>query len=333
MKNKMFFTAFFILACLFVFFCFCGCENGNENSVISDGSEVSLATENPDVIAWISLTKYADRAEYTKTPLEYTLHEITGVTLRFTGNTVECVFEDGSVYRLPVTELINAYFADLNGDGVRELCCTAKTTERSSDEYDTLSYRGWAYDLVSKQLYSTAPSSEQGFGWVLRAYENEIYAMPWSFVQYVYADPAKITLDEQQQVLTCESVSLPHEVVESFCYWPVNPYNLLTFNTKEDGEENVYYVLLEENEVKAFEQILAAYEYEKTTDPEKSPLADLIVYDACANIRSCKARFRFGRDLHLFEEYASGDWYLAEDHTAAEDYIKGFAEDALPYYQ
>ena len=322
------------LPCFLILPALCACVAGDEISKISRESEESSTPVQLDVISWISLSEDdAARKEYSKTPAEYTLPELDTVTVRFDGKRMQCLYEQDEVYELPVTELINAYFADLNGDGVRELCCTAKTTERSSDEYDTLSYRGWAYDLVSKQLYSTAPSSDQGFGWVLRAYENEIYAMPWSFVQYVYAEPAKIALDEQQQVLTCEGVSLPHEVVESFCYWPVNPYNLLIFNIKEDGEENMYYVLLEENEAKAFEQILAAYEYEKTTDPGKSPLADLIVYDACANIISCKARFRFGRDLHLFEEYASGDWYLAEDHTAAEDYIKGFAEDALPYYQ
>ncbi len=334
MKKKTLFAAILILACILVLSVLCGCEGETENSVISAESEESAAPEKPDVICWVSLHEYANRKEYIKTPLEYTLPEKENVTMRFTGNTVECVFEDGTVYKLPVTELINAYFADLNGDGIRELCCTAKTTEGSNDAYDTLSYRGWAYDLVSKRFYSTAPSSEQGFGWVLRTSDNEIYAMPWSYVQYVHAEPCKIVLDEAQQALICESVSLPHEVVESFCYWPANPYNLLKFNTIDNGVETPYYLLLEESEVKAFEQILSSYEYEKTTDPQKAPLAcDLIVYDALLNIETCKMRMRFGRDMYLFEEYPIFDWYLAEDYSAAEDYIKSFMEDALPYYQ
>lgn len=322
------------LACFLILPVLCSCVAGDENSEISQEREESSTPAQLDVISWLSLSEHTDRKEYTKTPLEYTLPEMDSVTLRFNGNTLECVFEDGSVYKLPVTELINAYFADLNGDGIRELCVTAKTTEPWDDAFDTLSYRGWAYDLVSKQLYSTVPSSEQGFGWVLRTHDNQMYAFPWSYVQYVHAQPCKIVLDEDKKVLECESVTLPHEVVESFCYWPANTYNLLRFNTKENGAEASYYVLLEDHEVEAFEQILSSYEYKKTIDPQKAPLAcDLIVYDALLNIETCKMRMRFGRDMYLFEEYPNGDWYRTEDYSAAESFIKGFMEDFLSYYQ
>ena len=172
------------------------------NSEIFRESEESSTPVQLDVISWISLSADdAARKEYSKTPAEYTLPELDTVTVRFDGKRMQCLYEQDEVYDLPLQELINAYFADLNGDGIRELCVTAKTTEPWDDAFDTLSYRGWAYDLVSKQLYSTVPSSEQGFGWVLRTYDNEMYAFPWSYVQYVYAEPCKIVLNEDADTL------------------------------------------------------------------------------------------------------------------------------------
>ncbi len=323
------------LACFLILPVLCACVAGDENSKNSQEREESSTPAQLDVISWISLSEdEAARKKYSKAPAEYTLPELDTVTVRFDGESMQCLYEDGDAHELPLQELINAYFADLNGDGIRELCVTAKTTEPWDDAFDTLSYRGWAYDLVSKQLYSTVPSSEQGFGWILRTYDNEIYAFPWSYVQYVYAEPCKIVLNDEQKALECESVTLTHEVVESFCYWPANPYNLLRFNTKENGAEASYYVLLEDHEVEAFEQILSSYEYEETYDPEKAPLAcDIIIYDALLNIETCKMRMLYEGCMYLFKEFPNDDWYRTEDDSAAESFIKGFMEDALPYYQ
>lgn len=336
MKKNLFFTVALILVCLLVLPAFCACKSGSGgvNSEISSEREESIFSEKPELFCWLSLSQHADRTEYEKSPVEYTLSELDTVTMRFNGNTVACLFEDGETYELPIQELINAFFSDLNGDGIRELCCTAITTENMNDAFDTLAYRGWAYDLVNKRFYSTVPSPEQGFGWVLRTYENEIYAIPWSFVQYVYAAPCKIVLDEENQVLICESVSLPHEAVESFCYWPANPYNLLRFNTKENGVETSYYVLLEASEVKALESILASYEYEKEWDPEDDPLfCDILVYDAVLNTENCRVRLLLDDGIFVSELEEDIYSYRTENDSAAVDYIKSFMEDSLPYYQ
>ena len=323
------------LSCFLILPALCACVAGDEISEIFLESEESSTPVQLDVISWISLSgDDAARKEYSKTPAEYTLPELDTVTVRFDGKRMQCLYEQDEVYELPLQELINAYFADLNGDGIRELCVTAKTTEPWDDAFDTLSYRGWAYDLVSKQLYSTVPSSEQGFGWVLRTYDNEMYAFPWSYVQYVYAEPCKIVLNEEKKVLECESVTLPHEVVESFCYWPANPYNLLMFNAKENGKKNSYYVLLDELGIEALEQILSSYEYEKQLDPEDHPLfCGIIIYDAVLNTENCRVRLLLDDGIFVSELSEDRYSYRTADDSAAVNFIKSFMEDALPYYQ
>ena len=99
-----------------------GCVGEDSGNAVSYSSESSAPSDYTlEAVAWVDcLSDFTELEKYASSPAECVLPEYPDVTFVFDGK-LKAAYKDGSSEELPLGSPHNVIFADLTGDGIRDV--------------------------------------------------------------------------------------------------------------------------------------------------------------------------------------------------------------------
>lgn len=222
-----------------------------------EAPEISLPPESSAPITvtvnkpfyWIDLFKQGKTAiEYSNQPAECTLEEFPGKTFVFDGKNITVIVSNGKDYQLPALNPFNIIFADVTGDGVRDICYTFFEIYYRDPHYSFVAptYKIGVYDLVTGITNIMQSPTDMGH-LVFRLYDDQLYVVSYAgsaeaeFYSGVYFDT------ETTEILM-ERVTPGYEIKSTLLYSPVQTGNCLyTYKEGTVNEIDSYYLLTDED--------------------------------------------------------------------------------------
>lgn len=308
----------------------CGCT-AEKNPEVS--AEVSEPTDDTlEVITWVDcLSDFTELEKYASSPAEYVLPEYPDVTFVFDGK-LKAAYKDGSSEELPLGSPRNIIFADLTGDGIRDICVTVFENLPQPPEISSMwmGYKIRVYDPVTKTSGLKENSEELSGDIIFRIEDEELYAVAFSGFNSPASFHTAIRFDSESGEISMDAVDPDYQtkvklvrspVVMDRCVYMYEPDNA--------GAIETYFLLTEED----LEQIMRINENVSWEEHKDSMFfsccsGEVIGFvffneeNGCLNIRS---------NGSLTVPFDNHHYSIDKSESALYDYITSLNEDALPY--
>ncbi len=338
MKNK---TVYIVLSALLAVFLVCeglvlGFMFGEQ-----DNSEISLPPEIEQVshpvpeisnkpFYWIDLFKQGKTAiEYSNQPAECTLEEFPDNTFVFDGRSITVLVSGGKDFSLPVLNPYNIIFADVTGDGFRDVCYTVFETYHRDPHFsfEGPTYKIGVYDLVTG-ITNIMQSPTDMADLVFRLHDDQLYAVSCQGSKDAEFYSA-VRLKETSEILM-EQVTLSHEVKEKLVYNPVQAANCLYIYKEGTVNEMDAYYLFTDEDIDIINKINTGITWEEreftygATDDEYLELP--IFY-----IRFTEGTVHVYSNGQIIVTRPNMYYFAGEGGEKFYDYILYLSESSLPY--
>ena len=324
--------AFLVFILLFFVF-LCGCVGEDSGNAVSYSSESSAPSDNMlEAVAWVDCLKNSEElSEYAVSPVEYTLPEYPDITFVFDGK-LKAAYKDGSSEELPLGSPRNIIFADLTGDGIRDVCVTVfeSLTQPPKMSFVCMGYKIRVYDPVTKTSGLKENSEELSGDIIFRIEDEELYAVAFSGFNSPASFHTAIRFDSESGEISMDAVNPDYQtkvklvrspVVMDRCVYMYEPDNA--------GAIETYFLLTEED----LEQIMRINENVSWEEHKDSMFfsccsGEVIGFvffneeNGCLNIRS---------NGSLTVPFDNHHYSIDKSESALYDYITSLNEDALPY--
>ena len=323
----------FLVFILLIFVMLCGCVGEDSGNAVSCSSESSAPSDNTlEAVAWVDcLENFEELSEYAVFPVEYTLPEYPDITFVFDGH-LKATYNDGGSEVLPLGSPHNIIFADLTGDGIRDVCVTVFESLTLPPEILAMcmGYKIRVYDPVTKTC-GTAENTQTERGSIIFRVENgELYAVAFSGFNSPASFHTAIRFDSESGEISMDAVDPDYQtkvklvrspVVMDRCVYMYEPDNA--------GAIETYFLLTEED----LEQIMRINENVSWEEHKDSMFfsccsGEVIGFvffneeNGCLNIRS---------NGILTVPFDNHHYSIDKSESALYDYITSLNEDALPY--
>ena len=323
----------FLVFILLIFVLLCGCVGEDSGNAVSYSSESSVPSDHTlEAITWVEcLSDFTELEKYASSPAECVLPEYPDVTFVFDGK-LKAAYKDGSSEELPLGLPRSIIFADLTGDGIRDVCVTVFESLTQPPEISAMwmGYKIRVYDPVTKTC-GTAENTQTEKGSIIFRVENgELYAVafsgfnsPASFHTAIRFEPesGEISMDAVDPDYQTKVKLVRSPVVMDRCVYMYEPDNA--------GAIETYFLLTEED----LEQIMRINENVSWEEHKDSMFfsccsGEVIGFvffneeNGCLNIRS---------NGSLTVPFDNHHYSIDKSESALYDYITTLNEDALPY--
>ncbi len=323
----------FLVFILLFFVLLCGCVGEDSGNAVSCSSESSDPSDNTlEAVAWVDcLENFEELSEYAVSPVEYTLPEYPDITFVFDGH-LKATYNDGGSEVLPLGSPRNIIFADITGDGIRDVCVTVFESLPQPPEISAMwmGYKIRVYDPVTKAIGLKENSEEQNGDIIFRIEDEALYAVAFSGFISPASFHTAIRFDSESGEISMDAVDPDYQtkvklvrspVVTDRCVYMYEPDNA--------GAIETYFLLTEED----LEQIMRINENVSWEEHKDSMFfsccsGEVIGFvffneeNGCLNIRSNGSLTVPFDNLH---------YSIDKSESALYDYITSLNEDALPY--
>ena len=322
----------FLVFILLIFVLLCGCVGEDSGNAVSYSSESSAPSDNMlEAVAWVDcLSDFTELEKYASCPAEYVLPEYPDVTFVFDGK-LKAAYKDGSSEELPLGSPRNIIFADLTGDGIRDVCVTVFESLTLPPEILAMcmGYKIRVYDPVTKTC-GTAENTQTERGSIIFRVENgELYAVSYGGARDTAKFYTDLRFDTENGTIGMDAADPEQQTkVNLVCSPVVTSRCIYTYN--EDHTSIKTYRLLTDELIDRMEAISADITWKEInpviwsfTDRYLiSPLCEVYFEDCVLLV------FPGGSVAVLFSDI---EYYAEEGGETLADYITTLNEDALPY--
>lgn len=343
MKNK---TVYIIISVLIAVFLVCeglvlgfafGKKDEPETSLPPESS--APITENSAPITetvkapfyWIDLFKQGKTAiEYSNQPAECILEEFPDSTFVFDGSNITVSDSGSEVCRIHKLNPFNVIFADVTGDGIRDICYTVFEIYYRDPHYSFVAptYKIGVYDIVTGITNVIQSPTDMGH-LVFRLYDDQLYVVSYAgsaeaeFYSGVYFDT------ETTEILM-ERVTPGYEIKSTLLYSPVQTGNCLyTYKEGTANEIDSYYLLTDED-VDIINKINTGIEW-KGEPFDYGVADDVYMSELISYIRFTSGIVNVYSNGSIVVTRSNMYYYAGEGGEKLYDYILYLSESSLPY--
>lgn len=280
---------------------------------------------------WIDLFKQGKTAiEYSNQPAECTLEEFPGKTFVFDGKNISVIVSNGKDYQLPALNPFNIIFADVTGDGFRDVCFTFFEIYYRDPHYSFVAptYKIGVYDLVTGITNIMQSPTDMGH-LVFRLYDDQLYVVSYAgsaeaeFYSGVYFDT------ETTEILM-ELVTPGYEIKSTLLYSPVQTGNCLyTYKEGTVNEIDSYYLLTDED-VDIINKINTGITWEEQ-EFTYGATDDVYFEPPLFYIRFTEGTVHVYSNGSIVVTRSNMYYYAGEGGEKLYDYILYLSESSLPY--
>ncbi|MBR4852440.1 MAG: hypothetical protein IKV01_02425 [Clostridia bacterium] len=307
----------------------CGCT-AEKNPEVS--AEVSEPTDDTlEVITWVDcLSDFTELEKYASCPAEYVLPEYPDVTFVFDGK-LKAAYKDGSSEELPLGSPRNIIFADLTGDGIRDVCVTVFESLTLPPEILAMcmGYKIRVYDPVTKTC-GTAENTQTERGSIIFRVENgELYAVSYGGARDTAKFYTDLRFDTENGTIGMDAVDPEQQTkVNLVCSPVVTSRCIYTYN--EDHTSIKTYRLLTDELIDRMEAISADITWKEINPVIWSFTDRYFISPLCeVHFEDCVLHVYPGGSVAVL--FSDIEYYAEEGGETLADYITTLNEDALPY--
>ncbi|MBO7161906.1 MAG: hypothetical protein J6W15_03720 [Clostridia bacterium] len=307
----------------------CGCT-AEKNPEVS--AEVSEPTDDTlEVITWVDcLSDFTELEKYASSPAEYVLPEYPDVTFVFDGK-LKAAYKDGGSEELPLGSPRNIIFADLTGDGIRDVCVTVFESLTLPPEILAMcmGYKIRVYDPVTKTC-GTAENTQTERGSIIFRVENgELYAVSYGDAHDTAKFYTDLRFDTENGTIGMDAADPEQQTkVNLVCSPVVTSRCIYTYN--EDHTSIKTYRLLTDELIDRMEAISADITW-KEINPVIWSFTDRVLIFPLYEVHfeDCVLHVLPGGSVAVL--FSDIEYYAEEGGETLADYITTLNEDALPY--
>ena len=307
----------------------CGCT-AEKNPEVS--AEVSEPTDDTlEVIAWVDcLSDFTELEKYASSPAEYVLPEYPDVTFVFDGK-LKAAYKDGSSEELPLGSPRNIIFADLTGDGIRDICVTVFESLTLPPEILAMcmGYKIRVYDPVTKTC-GTAENTQTERGSIIFRVENgELYAVSYGDAHDTAKFYTDLRFDTENGTIGMDAADPEQQTkVNLVCSPVVTSRCIYTYN--EDHTSIKTYRLLTDELIDRMEAISADITWKEINPVIWSFTDRYLIFPLCeVYFEDCVLHVYPGGSVAVL--FSDIEYHAEEGGETLADYITSLNEDALPY--
>lgn len=322
----------FLVFILLFFVLLCGCVGEDSGNAVSCFSESSAPSDYTlEAVAWVDcLSDFTELEKYASSPAEYVLPEYPDITFVFDGK-LKAAYKDGSSEELPLGSPRNIIFADLTGDGIRDVCVTVFESLTLPPEILAMcmGYKIRVYDPVTKTC-GTAENTQTERGSIIFRVENgELYAVSYGSARDTAKFYTDLRFDTENGTIGMDAADPEQQTkVNLVCSPVVTSRCIYTYN--EDHTSIKTYRLLTDELVDRMEAISADITW-KEINPVIWSFTDRVLIFPLYEVHfeDCVLHVLPGGSVAVL--FSDIEYYAEEGGETLADYITTLNEDALPY--
>lgn len=322
----------FLVFILLFFVLLCGCVREYSVNAVSCFSESSAPSDYTlEAVAWVDCLKNSgELSEYAFSPVEYTLPEYPDITFVFDGH-LKVSYNDGGSEVLPLGSPHNIIFADLTGDGIRDVCVTVFESLTQPPEISTIwmGYKIRVYDPVTKTC-GTAENTQTERGRIIfRVEDGELYAVSYGGARDTAKFYTDLRFDTENGTISMDAADPEQQTkVNLVCSPVVTSRCIYTYN--EDHTSIKTYRLLTDELIDRMEAISADITW-KEINPVIWSFTDRVLISPLCEVyfEDCVLHVYPGGSVAVL--FSDIEYHAEEGGETLADYITSLNEDALPY--
>ncbi len=322
----------FLVFILLFFVLLCGCVREGSGNAVSCFSESSAPSDYTlEAVAWVDCLKNSEElSEYAFSPVEYTLPEYPDITFVFDGH-LKASYNDGGSEVLPLGSPHNIIFADLTGDGIRDVCVTVFESLTQPPEISSMwmGYKIRVYDPVTKTC-GTAENTQTERGSIIFRVENgELYAVSYGGARDTAKFYTDLRFDTENGTIGMDGADPEQQTkVNLVCSPVVTSRCIYTYN--EDHTSIKTYCLLTDELIDRMEAISADITW-KEINPVIWSFTDRVLISPLCEVyfEDCVLHVYPGGSVAVL--FSDIEYHAEEGGETLADYITSLNEDALPY--
>ena len=322
----------FLVFILLIFVLLCGCVGEDSGNAVSCSSESSAPSDNTlEAVAWVDCLKNSEElSEYAVSPVEYTLPEYPDITFVFDGQ-LKATYNDGGSEELPLGSPRNIIFADLTGDGIRDICVTVFESLTQPPEISAMwmGYKIRVYDPVTKTC-GTVENTQTEMGRIIfRVEDGELYAVSYGSARDMAKFYTDLRFDTENGTIGMDAADPEQQTkVNLVCSPVVTSRCIYTYN--EDHTSIKTYRLLTDELIDRMETISADITW-KEINPVIWSFTDRVLISPLCEVyfEDCVLHVYPGGSVAVL--FSDIEYRAEEGGETLADYITTLNEDALPY--
>ena len=322
----------FLVFILLIFVLLCGCVGEDSENAVSCSSESSAPSDNMlEAVAWVDCLKNSEElSEYAVSPVEYTLPEYPDITFVFDGH-LKATYNDGGSEVLSLGSPHNIIFADLTGDGIRDVCVTVFESLTQSPEISSMwmGYKIRVYDPVTKTCGTAENTQTERGSIIFRVEDGELYAVSYGSARDTAKFYTVLRFDTENGTIGMDAADPEQQTkVNLVCSPVVTSRCIYTYN--EDHTSIKTYRLLTDELVDRMEAISADITW-KEINPVIWYFTDRVLIPPLCEVyfEDCVLHVYPGGSVAVL--FSDIEYYAEEGGETLADYITSLNEDALPY--
>ena len=322
----------FLVFILLIFVLLCGCVGEDSGNAVSYSSESSAPSDYTlEAVAWVDCLKNSEElSEYAVSPVEYTLPEYPDITFVFDGK-LKAAYKDGGSEELPLGSPRNIIFADLTGDGIRDVCVTVFESLTQPPEISAMwmGYKIRVYDPVTKTCGTVENTQTERGRIIFRVENGELYAVSYGSARDMAKFYTDLRFDTENGTIGMDAADPEQQTkVNLVCSPVVTSRCIYTYN--EDHTSIKTYRLLTDELIDRMEAISADITW-KEINPVIGSFTDrYLIFPLCeVHFEDCVLHVLPGGSVAVL--FSDIEYYAEEGGETLADYITTLNEDALPY--